>query len=399
MKSPRDVYYVEVSQLWHEILFCNFILQGIVSESALLSLCAEVLTERRILPVGEVGKIVSDIIASPFLSSQLKEKFGGLKKFLEKYPEIFVFSKDHPFNPHVVLKRFLSQEQLEMVEAGTSLQAIFKAVNRQQQQLQQQQQQQQGHARHSSHGMLEAVQVSKKALQNRNIHLNNHNGNGRYDMNGISSFPSAAVGSKNLASRFTDGSEYSLSSASTSVTQQQSPFNLDLSWKQPQAESRPSFNNGTTASWNDSFATGTNGHVYGGFGKDTSDGLSMSSGSSGIPRLRGVDENFSSRFRSNGSENGPDRFLVGNNKNRAFNESLSVSDSFGNGGISNHSSMFTSHAATAPSTNGFEQQHQQFGFFIGKNNSILNSPQSQQYSRTQQSQQQLGDACFSYSQK
>lgn len=134
MKSPRDVYFVEVSQLWHEILFCNFILQGIVSESALLSLCAEVLTERKILPVGEVGKIVSDIVASPFLSSQLKEKFGGLKKFLEKYPEIFVFSKDHPFNPHVVLKKFLTQEQMEMVEAGTSLQAIFKSTGKTQQQ-------------------------------------------------------------------------------------------------------------------------------------------------------------------------------------------------------------------------------------------------------------------------
>jgi hypothetical protein len=391
MKSPRDVYYVEVSQLWHEILFCNFILQGIVSESALLSLCGEVLTERRILPVGEVGKIVSDIVASPFLSSQLKEKFGGLKKFLEKYPEIFVFSKDHPFNPHVVLKRFLSSEQLEMVEAGTSLQAIFKAANRQQQQLQQQQLQQ-GQNRHSSHGVPEAVQVGKKALQNRNNHLNNQNGNNRYDLNGSSIFSSAAAGNKNLASTSINAGEYSLTNASISMAQQQSPFNLDLSWKQSPSESRPSFNNGAITSWNDSFAAGnTNGHLFGGFGKGISDGLSVPSGGSGIPRLRGVDENFSSRFRPNGSDNGADRFLVGNN-NRVF--SGNSSDSFGSGG-SNNLSMFSSNGVTSSSANGFEQQQQSFGFLVGNNNSIINSPQ---FSRSQQSQQQLGDSYFSYSQ-
>lgn len=98
-----------------------------VSESALLSLCIEVLTERKILPVGEVGKIVSDVTAIPHLSSQLREKFGGLKKFLERYPEIFVFSKDHPFNPNVVLKKSITSEQYELVERGAvSLQSLFK---------------------------------------------------------------------------------------------------------------------------------------------------------------------------------------------------------------------------------------------------------------------------------
>lgn len=126
LRSPRDVFFVEVSQIWHEILYCNFILNGVVSESAFLSLCTEVLSERKILPVDEVGKVVSDIIAAPTLSSQLKEKFGGLKKFLERYTEIFVFSKDHPFNPHVVLRQFLTKDQFEMVEAGGSLQNILK---------------------------------------------------------------------------------------------------------------------------------------------------------------------------------------------------------------------------------------------------------------------------------
>lgn len=129
MRSPRDVFDVQIGELWHNILYCNFILEAVVSESALLSLCTEVLTEKKILPVGEVGKTLSDVTAIPNLSSQLREKFGGLKKFLERYPEIFLFSKDHPFNPNVVLRKSLNADQIDQVERGiVSLQALFKAM-------------------------------------------------------------------------------------------------------------------------------------------------------------------------------------------------------------------------------------------------------------------------------
>ena len=41
------------------------------------------------------------------LSNKLKEKVGGLKKFLERYSDEFVISTDHPFNPHVFMRRVL----------------------------------------------------------------------------------------------------------------------------------------------------------------------------------------------------------------------------------------------------------------------------------------------------
>jgi hypothetical protein len=52
------------------------------------------------------------------LSQKLKEKFGGLKKFLENFPASFVVSNDHPFNPNVLLRTTLAAEHLEMIDQG-----------------------------------------------------------------------------------------------------------------------------------------------------------------------------------------------------------------------------------------------------------------------------------------
>ena len=41
-----------------------------------------------------------------------KVKFGGLKKFLEKFPEYFVIGVNHPFNPHVYLREMVDEDDL-----------------------------------------------------------------------------------------------------------------------------------------------------------------------------------------------------------------------------------------------------------------------------------------------
>jgi hypothetical protein len=77
-----------------------------ISDSALRILSLEILSEKGIaLPVGEIGKMLQEATAmSNVLSAALKERYGGLKKFLESNPDDFLISSDHPFNPHVNLK-------------------------------------------------------------------------------------------------------------------------------------------------------------------------------------------------------------------------------------------------------------------------------------------------------
>jgi hypothetical protein len=98
--------------------YCSFVADSVISESAVLTFCIDLLTWRGPLPTGEVGKLLSEATTIPSLSHKLRDKFGGLKKFLERYPSLFVFSNDHPFNPHVLLRKALSAENLELIDRG-----------------------------------------------------------------------------------------------------------------------------------------------------------------------------------------------------------------------------------------------------------------------------------------
>src|SRR3546814_4385462 len=55
------------------------------------------------LPVGEIGKQLQEATGNPQLSQVLKERYGGLKKFIEGISSIVRVGEDHPFNPHVYL--------------------------------------------------------------------------------------------------------------------------------------------------------------------------------------------------------------------------------------------------------------------------------------------------------
>jgi hypothetical protein len=119
---------VRPERLMQHILYCNFVLESVLSDAALLMLCTEILKEKKIQPVGEVGKMLAEITSTPNMSQGLKEKFGGLKKFLEHYAGIFIFSADHPFNPCVTLRSILESMRLEVSDAGVqALTAYFKA--------------------------------------------------------------------------------------------------------------------------------------------------------------------------------------------------------------------------------------------------------------------------------
>eukprot|EP01035_Chromulina_nebulosa_P021112 gene21112-27356_t len=115
----KDILRVSLDRLWDEILYCSLILEGCITDTALLMLTKEILMERGTLPVGEIGKMLQELTSMSTLSSKLKEKFGGLKKFLERFSEHFLIGTDHPFNPHVFLRQTLTQEDLEIISRGS----------------------------------------------------------------------------------------------------------------------------------------------------------------------------------------------------------------------------------------------------------------------------------------
>eukprot|EP01031_Cornospumella_fuschlensis_P025739 gene25739-31085_t len=114
----EEVLKSDVEAMWRAVHFANFIIEYVIMDSAVITFCSDLLMTKGPLPAGEVGKVLSETSCVPQLSHRLREKYGGLKKLLEKYPDIFVFSNDHPFNPHVLLRKTLSQENLELVDRG-----------------------------------------------------------------------------------------------------------------------------------------------------------------------------------------------------------------------------------------------------------------------------------------
>lgn len=119
-----DPMLLSLDKLWERIMYCNLVLENRVSESALHTLSCQVLREKGPLPVGEVGKMLQEACPSiPNMSMILKERFNGLKKFLERYLEDFVLGVDHPFNPTVYLRSLLTVEDVNIIKRGDVLQA------------------------------------------------------------------------------------------------------------------------------------------------------------------------------------------------------------------------------------------------------------------------------------
>jgi hypothetical protein len=122
LELGTDIYWISLDKLWERIRYCNLLLESQISESGLRTLSRQVLEEKEPLPVGEIGKMLQEACQGiSNMSSVLKERFGGLKKFLESYPDDFVLAKDHQFNPNVYLCDSLSVEELKMVMRGEPL--------------------------------------------------------------------------------------------------------------------------------------------------------------------------------------------------------------------------------------------------------------------------------------
>ena len=115
-----DIFDSNLDVLKENLKFCSFLLEREITQSALKTLSQVVLEEKGPMPVGEIGKMLQEATANPSLSGVLKESFGGLKKFLEKFPEIFLISQDHPFNPHVYMRNNFTAEEQQLISKGST---------------------------------------------------------------------------------------------------------------------------------------------------------------------------------------------------------------------------------------------------------------------------------------
>jgi hypothetical protein len=92
------------------------------SGERLMKLTKSILQQRGPMPVGEIGKVLKEKIANDRLSSILKDKFGGLKNFLEQfYGDEFVLGTNHKFNPKVYLRKKLTSDEIDSIKNGKDL--------------------------------------------------------------------------------------------------------------------------------------------------------------------------------------------------------------------------------------------------------------------------------------
>jgi hypothetical protein len=70
-----------------------------LSDSELCVLLSHILLEQGKATVGKLGSLLHSYSSNHNLSNFIKEKYGGLKKFCERHPTIFLLNCDHPYNP------------------------------------------------------------------------------------------------------------------------------------------------------------------------------------------------------------------------------------------------------------------------------------------------------------
>lgn len=80
------------TDMWLAVHYSNFVNEGIITEEAIKLQCVDILNTKGTLPVGEIGKALAEMTSYPQrLTMNMKEKFGGLKKFLLTLPQVSAF--------------------------------------------------------------------------------------------------------------------------------------------------------------------------------------------------------------------------------------------------------------------------------------------------------------------
>lgn len=108
----RDPLYVDMTTLRNNLEYVRFIVNSEVTELGLLAFLTQILAENGCLLIGEIGQHLRGTFGKQDWSNILKERFGGLKRFLLKHSELFYVDTDHPLNPHIYLRASINGQPL-----------------------------------------------------------------------------------------------------------------------------------------------------------------------------------------------------------------------------------------------------------------------------------------------
>jgi hypothetical protein len=90
-----------------------------VSEQDLVAMIRKLLLQYGSVRVGKLGSLLHNVMNNHSLPSILKERYGGLKKLLERHTDTVIIGSDHPFNPSTHLSAAALQlAQREALEAA-----------------------------------------------------------------------------------------------------------------------------------------------------------------------------------------------------------------------------------------------------------------------------------------
>uniref|UniRef100_A0A7S1EU80 PAP/OAS1 substrate-binding-related domain-containing protein n=1 Tax=Timspurckia oligopyrenoides TaxID=708627 RepID=A0A7S1EU80_9RHOD len=104
--TDSDPLLADSTALRNNLEYVRFIVDSQVTELGLLAFLMQVLAENGSLLIGEIGQHLRSTFGRQDWGAVLKERFGGLKRFLLKHADLFFVDNDHPLNPHIYLRSY-----------------------------------------------------------------------------------------------------------------------------------------------------------------------------------------------------------------------------------------------------------------------------------------------------
>lgn len=91
----------DATRLNFALSYAQTVLWPLITPALLVLLSVQLLAARGPMAVGELGKCLAEATGNGRLPATLKDRFTGLKRFLEAHPAFFALGSEHQFNPTV----------------------------------------------------------------------------------------------------------------------------------------------------------------------------------------------------------------------------------------------------------------------------------------------------------